>query len=139
MAQDEGYILPFNTMIGLAKDVEDIDIELKTLSFIPQSNVEGIPCSGFEFQTQHEWVNRRDFEEDVQKIKNFCNSTNNKVSACIYGWFCVEPDKSSKDFVGNPVRVTFNEIPDEPLKYNTDDYKIEERPENFPKIGRAHV
>lgn len=128
---EASFIFPLNTMIGLVKDIENCDIQLKYLHFNPHSKIENISCSTFEWNSPFGWVSQRDFEIDVHNIVQFCNQTNNLVYGCIYGWVCADPDAEGLEFMDRPLRIYFDSYVDEPIVYDNSVYPIDIRKKNF--------
>lgn len=129
MIEDE-WLLPLNSMIGLVKNTKNCDIKLNVLKFNSDSKIEYVSCPTFEFKIPYQWCRRSLFDEDVDKIQNFCKETDNMVYGLIYGWRCLDPFvEGNENFIGKKARIYFDLATYE----NTDcEFPIQMKPDNFP-------
>lgn len=129
MIEDE-WLLPLNSMIGLVKNTKKCDIKLNVLKFHSDSKMEFVSCPTFEFKIPYQWCRRSLFDEDVDKIQNFCKETDNMVYGLIYGWRCLDPFvEGNENFIGKKARIYFDLATYE----NTDcEFPIQMKPKDFP-------
>lgn len=96
----EECILPVHTLIGLVKDVKNVDDcpSLNCLKLVPKKIMEGFQTSGFEFKVQYEWILSSLLEQDFENIRLYCKKTENAFFGLIYGFFC-ESNPYEKDAI----------------------------------------